>query len=124
MAFLPYSIDDGRVSANEYIPAGAITPAVGMALVVEGGAAAIAAGEDKPQYICVTKNEGEEIAAIRVQDDMIFETTAAAAFTSVKVGDKVNITADGLEVNATTGGAAEVVAIEGTEIGAKIRVRF
>mgnify|MGYP001537613265 FL=1 len=58
-------------------------------------------------------------------DSIIFETTFSAAATSIKVGDKVTIHTDGLQVNATTtGGVAEVVWMEGTASGAKVRVRF
>ena len=43
----------------------------------------------------------------------------------VAVGDKVTIHTDGLQVTATTtGGVAEVVWMEGTASGAKVRVRF
>ena len=129
MAFMTHNYADGKVPANEYVAAGAFTPKVGMALVVEDGAAAIATGADKPTHICMTERDeaveaGTIIPAFRCVTEMVLETEAAAAFTGVSVGDKVQISADGLKVTATTGGAAEVVYIDGTEEGAKIRIRF
>ena len=129
MAFFTHNYADGKVPANEYIAAGAFTPKVGLALVVEDGAATIATGAVKPTHICMTERDeaveaGTIIPAFYCGGGMILETEAQAAFDGVSVGDKVQISADGLLVTATTGGAAEVVYIDGTEAGAKIRVRF
>ena len=129
MAFMIHNYADGRVPANEYIAAGAFTPKVGMALVVENDVCTIATGADKPTHICMTERDeaveaGTIIPAFRCVTEMVLETAAAAVFDGVNVGDKVQISADGLNVTATEGGAAEVVYIDGTEQGAKIRVRF
>ena len=65
------------------------------------------------------------IPVIRVNKDMIFETTFAAAATSVKLGDKVTLHTDGLQVTGTTAsGVAEVVYMDGTAAGDMCRVRF
>lgn len=122
--FLIHSTDDGRVLPWEYYePANGVTYKVGLALD-EAMEIATAA----PAYICMTNNneEGKLIPVVRVQHDVIFETTASEAMSSVNIGDKVGITADGLEVNASASadGVAEVVFKEGDEVGDKVRVRF
>lgn len=130
MAFLIHTVEGGRVPAWEYLPAGAITPQVGMALTQTSGNLALASGTTAPTYISMREEmdkltAGTIIPVIRVLDSIIFETTFSAAATSIKVGDKVTIHTDGLQVTATTtGGVAEVVWMEGTASGAKVRVRF
>lgn len=130
MAFKVHSTDDGRVPGIEYLPCGAITPVVGMALVQTSGNLAIAAGANKPTYISMCEREtactaGDLIPVMRVQPDMIFETTFSAAATSIKLGSKVTLSADGLQATATTtDGVAEVVGMDGTAVGAVVRVRF
>ena len=51
MSFKIHSIDDNRISGIEYLPCGAITPKVGMALVQSGGNLALATGTNAPTYI-------------------------------------------------------------------------
>ena len=60
--FIPYSNEDGRVPPWEYLPCGAITPKLGMALVQSSGNLAIATGTNKPTYISMT----EKSAAVTV----------------------------------------------------------
>lgn len=131
MAFLLYATDSGRVPSVEYLPAGAITPKAGMALTQTGGNLAVATGTVAPAYISMIEKDaaltaGENIPVMRVLPDMIFETVASAAMTSVKLGDKVTLHAsDGMQVTATTtSGVAEVVWMEGTTVGSRVRVRF
>lgn len=130
MAFMIYSTDDGRVLPWEYLPAGAITPKVGMAMTMSGGNLAAATGTTVPTYICMREQDtaltaGDLIPVVRVQKDTIFETELSAAGTSLKVGQKVTVATDGLRVTATTtDGIAEIVEILGTATGDKIRVRF
>ena len=130
MAFLIHSTDDGRVLPWKYLPAGAITPKVGMALTQSSGNLALASGTTKPTYISMREQdtaltEGDLIPVVRVQPDVIFETELSAAGTGLKVGNKVTIATDGLRVTATTAeGIAEIVEILGTAIGDKVRVRF
>jgi hypothetical protein len=133
MAFMIHSVDDGRVLPIEYIPCGAITPKVGMALVQTAGNAAIATGTTVPTYISMIEKEvacvaGEMIPVVRVQKDVIYETENSASFASVKVGTKVTLATDGLRVTATaTDGVAEVVDFDEVAAagqGGKVRVRF
>lgn len=130
MAFKFYSTDDNRVPGIEYLPASAITPKVGMALTQSGGQLALASGTTAPTYLSMCEKDsactaGDIIPVIRVNRDMIFETTFAAAATSIKLGDKVTLHTDGEQVTATTtNGVAEVVYMDGTASGSMCRVRF
>lgn len=130
MAFLFHTIN-GRLSAGtEYLEAGAITPRVGLALTLTGGKLAPASGAVKPSYICLRESDeavkaGEIIPVARVMDDTVFETTASAALTSINVGDRVTLSADGMQITATkTDGVAEIVEMDGTAAGDRVRVRF
>lgn len=128
--FTIYRPDDGRNMPLEYLPCGAIQPKIGLALTQTSGNLAIASGTTRPTYICMTERSkaveaGEIIPVVRVGADVIWETTASAAFTSVKQGDKVTISTDGLQVTATTtSGVAEVIDFDGTAAGSTVRVRF
>ena len=125
-----HTTDDGRIPGFEYLPAAAITPKVGMALVANSGNLAVATGTTKPTYISMEGRDGavttgDLIPVVRVQPDMIFEVPLSAAGTSLKAGQKVTIATDGLQVTATTtDGVAEIVEILGTAAGDKVRVRF
>ena len=115
MAFLIQQVDGGRVPGIEYLPCGAITPRIGMALIQSGGNLAVASGTTAPTYVSMIEKEtpctvGDIIPVMRVLPDMMFETTFQAAASSVKLGDKVTLHTDGLQVTATTAsGVAEVV---------------
>ncbi len=128
--FLIHSIDDGRNAPLEQLPAGAITPKVGLALTQTDGLLAVASGTTKPSYICMAQRaaavtSGTVIPVIRVGSDMIFETVFSASASSIKLGNKVTIASDGLRVTATTtSGVAEVVGMDGTASGSTVRVRF
>lgn len=130
MAFKIYSTDDNRVPGIEYLPASAITPKVGMALTQTTGQLELATGATAPTYISMCEKDGkctagDIIPVIRVGKDMILETTFAVAATSIKLGDKVTLYTDGLQVTATTAsGVAEVVYMDGTASGSMCRVRF
>lgn len=130
MGFLIHSVDDNRVLGLEYLPCSAITPKVGMALVQTSGNLALASGTTAPAYISMCERDtactaGELIPVVRVQKDIIFGVPAQAAMTSVKLGDKVTIYTDGLQVTATTtSGVAEVVGMDGTAAGSTVLVRF
>ena len=130
MAFKPHQTNDGRVPPFESLPAGAITPKVGMALYMNAGNLAIASGTTKPTYICMCEKEtavaaGETIPVIRVDDGMIFSVPLSASGASLKLGSKVTLAAGGLQVTATTtDGVAEIVGIIGTAVGDEVLVRF
>ena len=130
MAFMIHSTDDHRVPHLEYHSCGAIQPKIGLALVMTGGNLAIATGTAKPTYLshredAAARAAGDIIPVTRVQPDTVYETTFAVAAADVKVGNKVTIHTDGMQVTATTtNGVAEIVAMEGTAAGDKCWVRF
>ena len=124
MAFKIHTVDDGRVPPIEYIDADSdLTPDIGTLLYVDStsGKAKLATGAQKPTHICNTVNKGDTVAAIRIGSDMVFETTASEKITQ-QVGAKV--TTNGTQVTNTPDGVAEIVALNGTEAGAKVYVRF
>ena len=128
--FIPHTVEDGHVPAFEYLPASAITPKIGMALTQTGGLLAAATGTTKPKYICMCEKDsavtsGDLLPVIRVTADIAFRTTCSAAFTDRKLGDKVTIASNSLQVTATTtSGVATVVNIEGAASGSGVVVRF
>ena len=130
MAFLPYSVEHGRVPAFEYLPCSAITPKIGMALTQDTGNLTTCTGTTKPTYISMCEKDsactaGDIIPVIRVDDGIVFETKFSASASSIKLGNKVTIASDGLRVTATTSsGVAEVVYMDGTSSGDMCRVRF
>lgn len=130
MAFLIHSTGDNRVAAHHRMPCGAITPTVGMAMVLKNGVLATATGTTKPTYISMREQaqacaSGDMIYTVRVEPDITFETTFVVDAAAVKLGDKLTIHTDGEQVTATTeGGVAEVVDILDSAAGGKVRVRF
>ena len=132
MAFLLHSIDgSAKIPGIEYLPAGEITPKVGMALVQSSGNLVAASGDATPTYISMVEKSaactaGDIIPVIRITSDMIFETSFSASGT-VNLGGFVQIKSDGLQVTATaaTNHGAEVVwKAASAASGVKCRVRF
>lgn len=130
MAFMIHAIDGRMDAAIEYLPAGTITPKLGMMLTLTSGLLAIASGTTKPTYMAMCERDtactsGDLIPVIRVLPDTRFETTFSVSASSVKPGQKVTISTDGLQVTATTtDGVAEIVDMDGTAAGSACRVRF
>ena len=130
MAFMIHAIDGRMDAAIEYLPAGTITPKLGMMLTQSSSLLTIASGTTKPTYMAMCERDtactsGDLIPVIRVLPDTRFETTFSVSASSVKPGQKVTISADGLQVTATTtDGVAEIVDMDGTAAGSACRVRF
>ena len=100
---------------------------VGEALVVTDGKATKAGAAVVPAYICgetVTGTEDGSLTAYRVLPTQVWGGTLTADGTELAVGDKLTLAADGIDLTATTGGAAEIVEIIGTAVGDEVRVRF
>ena len=129
--FIPYSNEEGRVTPWEYLPCSAITPKIGMAMVLSSGKLAIATGTTKPTHICMADYDaavtaGTIVPVIRVQADEIFECTNSASLSGVNVGQKVTLHAsNGLQVTGTTtSGVAKIVRKDGDASGSTVLVRF
>ena len=129
--FIPYSNEDGRVAPWEYLPCGAITPKLGMALVFSSGNLTVAAGTNKPTHISMCEKSaavsaGTVIPVIKVQPDQVFECTCSASLSGVSVGQKVTLHAsNGCQITGTTSsGVATIVAKDGDAAGSRVLVRF
>lgn len=131
--FIPVKNNTGAPTPWEFLPCGAITPKLGMALIQTSGNLAIATGTNKPTYISMVEKEaactaGDLIPVMRVEPGTIFETELSAAGSSLKLGDKVTLHAsNGMQVTATkTDGVAEIVEFltDAQASGDKVRVRF
>lgn len=134
--FIPIKTNDGAMPPFEYMEAAAGTYQVGQLLSVTGGKlAAIAADQaTTPPYVCMqsgTVAAGEQLAVARVGEKYIFETELATAATAVTVGTKIQVASGGLKAKYVTGasdaavpGTFEVVSLDGTAAGSKVRGRF
>lgn len=126
--FLPHKTAAGNVIPWEYLPSAAITPKAGMAMVQSSGNLKAAVGTDRSTYICMAERSDAVTAGEIIPAIWVDETTNSAAFTSVKLGDKVKLHAsDGLQVTATTGGPTEVVWFDDAAkagAGGVVHVRF
>ena len=103
------------------------TYVLGEAIVLTDGKATKASGTAAPLYISaatMTGEEGKMLLCVRVLPDQTWEALLTADGAALAVGDKVTISADGIGVTATTGGAAEIVQIVDAASGGKVRVRF
>lgn len=130
--FVPHKTAAGQVIPWEYLPAGAITPKVGLALVMTDGKLAVASGATPPTYICMREQEdaceeGAILPVIRVDRETIWETSNSESFSGVKVGQSVNMSDDGLQVTAAAGSVCEVVGFDEAaeqDADGKVWVRF
>lgn len=129
MAFKLYQMDTGITPPIDYVPATAGEEfTVGEALVMKAGAASKCGATTKPTLVCMGPAENGNVPVMHVQDYMAFGTTLSAApaeGATIKPGDKLTLSADALQVTATTtSGVATVVAIEGQTVGSVVHVRF
>lgn len=117
---------DMGTEAIEYRTAGAAITA-GMVLAYSSGKLVAAKGTTVPEYVALGNAKvDEECPVKRVLEDEIYETELSAAGTALKLGDKVTLHAsNGLQVTATTtDGIFEIIEMDGTEIGSKVRGLF
>ena len=128
MGFIPYAYGTGASDAYEYFTTSALGEVkIGTAMMVNQGEPEVVSGTEKPTYIAMkqgTFQSGDEIALIRIKPTTRFVTTFSANGAAVNLGDKLQISADGTQVTATTGGCFEVVEIRGTNIGDEVIGRF
>lgn len=102
----------------------------GDALVLSAGGLVKATGTTKPEYICaqdyVAPETGmKDISVYAIVDGQEWETTLAAAGTSLAVGNKVTIHTDGSQATATTtSGVFTLLDILGTAVGDTVIGKF
>ena len=127
--FYIHTVDGGYVPPFEYLPADGLVPSVGQALVLSAGKLTLASGANKPTHISMCQRDaacanGELIPVIAVSDAITFAVPTSVANTAA-VGNKVTISADGLNVTATTeSGVATIVGKCGTAKGDVQYVKF
>lgn len=103
---------------------------IGEALVLTDGKLTKCAATTKPEFIAMghvgAADTNRKVAVCRVESNQVYEVPVTAAPTSLKVGDKVTLHTDGLQVTATT--SSGVITVENlngaTAIGDKIVVRI
>ena len=131
MSIIPHFYKNQHPDPWEAAEANAgLTALVGSALKLEAGKAVLCTATDKPEFISMQDitdaADGQMVHVIRVNEDTIYETQLEAETAGLTVGAKYVITtdADAKLGSATEGGVAEVVSFDGTEAGAKVRVKF
>lgn len=127
MGFGYHSFDKGGSPAIEYLPAAeGETYVVGEMLSIADGCATKCAATTTPAYLCVgPENERGTVPATRISEDTIYAGELTADGAALKVGDKVTLSDDGTGLTATTAsGVAEIVRLDGTDIGDTVGVRF
>lgn len=103
---------------------------MGEALVLSGGTLTKCGATVAPTHIAMAALAADaakrKIPVARVASNQIYEVPVSAAPTSLKVGDKVTLHTDGLQVTATTtSGVVTVENLNGaTAAGDKIIVRI
>ncbi len=103
---------------------------VGELLKLASGKLTKASGTDTPAFVSqadyvapAAGNKGIQVTQINHDQWWIAPLQASGA--SLKVGDKVTVHTDGLQVTATTtNGVAEIIEIDGTAVGDTVKVRF
>ena len=112
-----------EATANEAI-------SVGEALVLTSGKLTKCPATTKPAFIAIGQLEASDanrkVAVCRVESNQVYEVPVTAAPTSLKVGSKVTVHTDGLQVTATTtDGVVTVESLNGaTAAGDTIVVRI
>jgi hypothetical protein len=103
---------------------------VGEALVLANGKLTKCAATAKPEFIAIgqlgASDANRKVAVCRVAPNQVYEVPVTAAPTALKVGDKVTIHTDGLQVTATTtSGVITIESLNGaTAVGDTIVVRI
>lgn len=104
--FRIYQADYNGETPFLFMPASAITPKIGMALLESSGKLAIAAGTNKPEYISMYESDealaaGDVIPVIKVNAGEVFKVYYASA-ASLTVGAAYTIASGGLTLTTTT----------------------
>ncbi len=126
--FIRETLVGGHTPPFEHLPAKAgETYAVGEALVLgPDGAVTKCAATAVPRYICQgpAADDGT-VPCEPVIPGISYAVPLSAAGGSLKVGNKVTLSATALEVTATTAdGVAEIVRLDDTAVGDTVLVRF
>jgi len=128
--FTLFSTDDGRVPPIEYLPCGAITPKLGMALYQTSGNLAIASGANDATYMSMVEKAaactaGDLIPVVKIQPDQVWEAPKDST-NAMTVGTAYDVASGGLLIddNGSTGANFQVNFVEASASGSKVRGRF
>lgn len=130
MAFLTHQYNLGDVPVM-HMPAGAIAPRIGTALVLSEGKLAIAKDMVKPEFISLYDAGGKSVAdgtVIPVEPiyaSTVYETELTGNLSTVAVGSVHNINSNGSSITAANPyGSAKVISYDGNTAGSRVRVVF
>ena len=102
-----------EATANEAI-------SIGEALVLSSGKLTICPTTTKPEFIAIgqlgASDANRKVAVCRVESNQVYEVPVTVAPTGLKVGDKVAIHTDGLQITEdTTNGVITIENLNGAE---------
>lgn len=132
MSFLPFQYANG-VTPWEYLPAGAITPKVGMLLELDASTGQlIVCNKSIPHYISMAEHSsavtaGTIIPVIKIEKDTVYETQLDADIsTTLPLGTLADIDATGLllDGNASEDDVFRVEYVGGLTAGSTVRGKF
>jgi len=130
MSFLPFQYANG-VTPWEYLPAGAITPKVGMLLEFDANGQLIVCNKSIPQYISMAEHSsavsaGTLIPVIKIEKDTVYETQLYGNVSTLPLGTLADIDATGLllDGDASTDDVFRVEYVGGLTAGSTVRGKF
>lgn len=130
MSFLPFQYANG-VTPWEYLPAGAITPKVGMLLEFDANGQLVVCSESIPQYISMAEyssavSAGTIIPVIKIEKDTVYETQLDATVSTLPLGYLADIDDTGLllDGDASTDDVFRVEYVGGLTAGSTVRGKF
>lgn len=131
MSFLPFQYANG-VTPWEYLPAGAITPKVGMLLELDASTGQLkVCSQGIPQYISMAEHSsavsaGTIIPVIKIEKDTVYETQLDGTVSSLPLGYLADIDDTGLllDGDASTDDVFRVEYVGGLTAGSTVRGKF
>lgn len=131
MSFLPFQYANG-VTPWEYLPAGAITPKVGMLLELDANTGQlIVCSQSIPHYISMAEyssavSAGTIIPVIKIEKDTVYETQLDGNVSALPLGYLADIDTTGLllDGDASTDDVFRVEYVGGLTAGSTVRGKF
>jgi hypothetical protein len=131
MSFLPFQYANG-VTPWEYLPAGAITPKVGMLLELDATTGQLkVCSQGIPQYISMAEHSsavsaGTLIPVIKIEKDTVYETQLDGNVSTLPLGTLADIDTTGLllDGDASTDDVFRVEYVGGLTAGSTVRGKF
>ena len=112
------------VTLDHMVLADGVSVKCGQCLKVGKGGLVACAANDKPEYISNADMTGTEdgvtVACDKVTPDAVLEGELSADIEGLKIGDKLGLAADGVQLAAVEGGAFKVLGFDGNAAGCKV----